>query len=445
MFVVQRSLLRTVRPFAFRSNATLSTGSELKSAATHPPHPTSTAAAGSATTQDGATGMGGGRINVKSAPRRRTISNQNPRPWNPPLASGVIPAYDLALEVLRKDSLALKEEIAELKKAIESEEKRYQELVKVEGKNEHGEAYALDLELEKKRQKLHILQVQSEVNLPDVRWKVANAMVDMNIPSHRHLVEQKWRKDGDLDLLMERIYQMKVVPDVLPVIRPSLDLHLATQAPSRLTPTFKTVKLVEPGVFLAPRLTVEPPRLYANVFHTDTRLYTLMLVDPDVPDESTASYTTYLHWLQPNVPLTATHTSQILDLNNHTKYIPPHPQRGTPYHRYTVLLLPQPPLEGGEYTKNVEARANPGVPTSKKLDIPVVSDAERLGFNVRQFCQTWGLDASTGGGLHMFREVWDEEVSKIYKDVLGQEEPRYGRIPKPDPYAELKHRKKYVS
>lgn len=62
----------------------------------------------------------------------------------------------------------------------------------------------------------------------------------------------------------------------------------------------------------------------------------------------------------------------------------------------------------------------------------------------------------------MFREIWDEDVSNIYKNVLGEfitslhgrrgvylsigedEEPHYGRPRKPDPYAELKHSKRYV-
>ena len=77
-------------------------------------------------------------------------------------------------------------------------------------------------EVEEARKKLRSLEVQSRVNLPVVRWRVANAMgsssflflwftrsgllitveVDMTKPVHRHLVEQRWRSDGDLDLLV---------------------------------------------------------------------------------------------------------------------------------------------------------------------------------------------------------------------------------------------------
>lgn len=60
-----------------------------------------------------------------------------------------------------KDSATLKKEIDELKVVIQQEEA-------VSEKDEDAS--------EKKRKKLHILEVQSEINLPEVRWKVANGM-----------------------------------------------------------------------------------------------------------------------------------------------------------------------------------------------------------------------------------------------------------------------------
>ena len=72
---------------------------------------------------------------------------------------------------------------------------------------------------------------------------------------------------------------------------------------------------------------------------------------------------------------------------------------------------------------NTTARAQPGVPTSAHLDIPIVPEEERLGFSVREFTRNWGLDARKGGGAHMWREIWNEDVSTIYKDIL-RESPR---------------------
>ncbi len=122
---------------------------------------------------------------------------------------------------------------------------------------------------------------------------------------------------------------------------------------------------------------------------------------------------------RPNIPLSAHHASRILGLDNHTKYIPPHPQRGTPYHRYVLFLLQQPPRGSSEYTLNIEARAKPDEPTSLSLDIPVVPDEQRNGFDLRSFMHKWGFDMRTGGGVHMWREVWDKHVSTVYKDLIS--------------------------
>ncbi|KAG5638189.1 hypothetical protein H0H81_001391 [Sphagnurus paluster] len=348
-------------------------------------------------------------------PQRPDISSAAPRKWNHPLAEGVLPAYDLALKLLRTDSIRLAEEADGVRREVEALEAELSA-----GGAEVEVAREKEALLEKKREKLKILEVQSQVNLPEVRWKVANAMADMRNPAHRHLVEQRWRKDGDLDLLMERIHQMKVVPDVLPDLRPTIDVHVAARTTKHeQNIANKRHTTVEPGTFLLPE-------------------------QAHVPDESNASFRTFLHWMKPNVPLSAAHQSRITGLNNHTPYIPPHPQRGTPYHRYVLLLLQQPALGADTYTHNIEARAAPGVPTSVTLDIPPVEAEARRDFDVRAFMRRWGLDGAQGGGAHMWREVWNEKVSSIYRNVLKEPEPRYGRAPKADPYAELKHRKRYV-
>lgn len=105
---------------------------------------------------------------------------------------------------------------------------------------------------------------------------------------------------------------------------------------------------------------------------------------------------------RPNIPLSASRRITRIAPTSHLSYIPPHPQRGTPYHRYVLLLLPH--------------ITSPTTP----IDIPVPSDAERLGFDLRTFVAQWGLDAAQGGGAHMWREEWDAGVSEVYRDVLGK-------------------------
>ncbi|KAH9487184.1 54S ribosomal protein L35, mitochondrial [Psilocybe cubensis] len=417
------------------------------SASSTVPPPTYDDAVPAAKTTNGRTGL--------SARRRRAAALSGldlkgediltVKKWNRALPRHVIPAYDLALGVLEEDSRKLKAEVLVKRKAIEG---KLQALEKLLAKGEgEGEVESLKRELEALLEKADVVEVQSEVNLPQVRWAVKNALADMNKLSHRHLIEQKWRKDGDLDLLMERLYQMNVIPDVLPILEPTVDLHLVAKArPTEYLKIGKLQTTVVPGEFIRPKQTLVPPKLYATVFHTDVRLYTMILVDPDVPSPETASYTTYLHWMKPNIPLSATSPHLIPDLNDHTAYVPPHPQRGSPYHRYVCLLLPQPALAPEGYTRVgsvLAARQGNEQPTSQRLDIPVVPEEERRGFDVRAFMEKWGFEGRRGGGAHMFREVWDEDVSAIYKDVLKQPEPHYGQPPKRDPYAQIKQQKKY--
>ncbi|OAX42584.1 PEBP-like protein [Rhizopogon vinicolor AM-OR11-026] len=344
--------------------------------------------------------------------RRPRISLQHPREWNRPLAFGVLPAFDEALKVIKEDSIALKEEANALQGTIAHAR----------------EAPQPDLDaLQALEEKLRILEVQSEINFPQVRWKCANGMADMSRAVDRHLVEQRWRKEGALDLLMERIHQMKVVPDVLPDVHPSLDLRVTfpkvtSKTGSQVAVLKAIYEHVEPGVFLLPEQTIEPPKLFTTVFHPEERLYTLLMIDPDFPDEVNQTFQTYLHWLQPNIPLSSLSSSPVPNLNTHTTYIPPHPQRGTTYHRYTILLLPQ----------------------QSRISIPMVAKDKRTGFAVRAFMEQYGLDGSAGGGAHMWREVWSEGVPAVYKDVLKTAEPKFGRMPKADRYGEFRGKKRYV-
>lgn len=141
------------------------------------------------------------------------------------------------------------------------------------------------------------------------------------------------------------------------------------------------------------------PKIYTSVFHPEMRYYTLVMLDADVPDPENQSFTTFLHWIEPNIPLSASASGPLPALT-HTKYIPPHPQRGSPYHRYCLFLLPH------------------KEPTAK-ISLPPTTDEARLGFNLREFCEKNGIEAGKGGAAHMWREVWDETVSDIYKHTLS--------------------------
>ncbi|KAG8927085.1 hypothetical protein FRC02_008476, partial [Tulasnella sp. 418] len=181
-------------------------------------------------------------------------SSQAPKPWTRPIQPGVNPAYDLALEVIQKNAVKLKGEIAAVKKQLE--------------KASPEEAEALKISL-------HKLEVESEINTPEVRWNLKNNRVDLSKPVYRHLAEKDWRKNGSLDLILQRIWQMHVIPDILPAMEPTIDFRVHFDLGKGSTPS----TVIEPGIFLHTSETTVAPRLQATVFHPETRLYTLVMVD----------------------------------------------------------------------------------------------------------------------------------------------------------------------
>ena len=140
--------------------------------------------------------------------RRPKISLEHPREWKRPLAYGVLPAYDEALKFIKADSEALKLEMQDLRAALTAA----------------GQAPEPDPEtIRQMKEKLAYLEIQSEINFPQVQWKCANGMgesascgrfvlralivclADMAKMVDRHIIEQRWRKEGALDLLVRRL------------------------------------------------------------------------------------------------------------------------------------------------------------------------------------------------------------------------------------------------
>ena len=117
------------------------------------------------------------------------------------------------------------------------------------------------------------------------------------------------------------------------------------------------------------------------------------MVDPDMPDTLNETYQTEWHWLIANIPLSVT-KSNISGGKVILPYIPPHPPKGTKYHRYTLAILEQ--------------------LNNQKISIP--KNMSRVK-DVREFMNEYNL---TLCGASFFREVWDKYVSEIYTDILGK-------------------------
>jgi len=82
----------------------------------------------------------------------------------------------LALQLIQKDGNGLKLEARALQAEIDTAETKIQSMFAESDAGKEGVLEAMDREIENMRKRLHILEVQSEVNLPSMRWKVANAM-----------------------------------------------------------------------------------------------------------------------------------------------------------------------------------------------------------------------------------------------------------------------------
>lgn len=76
---------------------------------------------------------------------------------------GELPVYDEALKVIFEDSKKVKGELEGVR----------EEMKRLEGNGGAGEVEA---ELKALRKKEKVLEIQSEINLPQVRWAVANGM-----------------------------------------------------------------------------------------------------------------------------------------------------------------------------------------------------------------------------------------------------------------------------
>lgn len=93
--------------------------------------------------------------------RRPYINPERPRRWNRSLAPGVLPAYDEALRYIRQDSCALRAEAQYNRLALrEAESSPTPDPESIKGLSE----------------KLAILEIQSEVNRPEVRWNFRNGL-----------------------------------------------------------------------------------------------------------------------------------------------------------------------------------------------------------------------------------------------------------------------------
>lgn len=211
----------------------------------------------------------------------------------------------------------------------------------------------------------------------------------MSKPIYRFLADRKWR-EYRRKILVQRITQMKVTPDVLPHCDPTVDTKL-----------YFNKRQIQPGDFVEAKMSVEPPKLDIQMFERGEKLVTIAVADPDVPNVEADSFDFKMHFLAVNVPISAINTKVDLsalaeDSQVVLPWLPPVAQKGSPYHRLSVFIMEQ--------------------KDSKPLDFAAVkaNESDRDTTLLRTLQARYHLKAI---GAHLFRSQWDETTLEVMRQI----------------------------
>ena len=240
---------------------------------------------------------------------------------------------------------------------------------------------------------------------------------------------------------------MNVDPDVLPGIDPIMDVsfHFGKKSYS-------------PGDFVLSTVSEQAPRLKAQLFEAGEKLCTIAVVDSDVPDVETDGFKYRCHFLACNIPISPLNpyldlqklsalgvvnepptssapipnqlvasssriedepsasltppetlqtledhapktpsltTSSPFDPKTLLPWLPPYAQKGSPYHRLSILILQQ--------------KDNTPIDTTSAK-----KRAGREGFRLLSFRDRHSLKAI---GLHLFRTKFDEGTDGVMERI----------------------------
>lgn len=155
----------------------------------------------------------------------------------------------------------------------------------------------------------------------------------MSKPIYRYLADRKWR-EYRRKILVQRITQFKLVADVVPYCDPTVEIKMRFGKNN-----------VQAGDFVDSAVSENPCQLFVQSFEKGEQLVTIAVVDPDVPNLATDGFDSRCHFLAANIRLTPTtpninlaklSTDQVL-----IPWMPPTAQKGSPYHRLSIIVLQQ--------------------------------------------------------------------------------------------------------
>ncbi|TVY89571.1 54S ribosomal protein L35, mitochondrial [Lachnellula willkommii] len=316
--------------------------------------------------------MRSGVMPIGSRRRRAAIQSSD----NIPFEQLPYQCFQEALQVLREDRTEKLEQ-------IKVERLRISNLMAQDASKIKGGEVQKEKRLDSMRRYLEKLKIEADINDPLIKKRFEDGEGDMNKPIYRYLADKQWRKYQRL-VVVQRINQLSVVPDVLPHFEPTADVRLA----------FRT-RNVQHGEFIDSRVSEVPARLKVQVFDRGERLVSIVVVDSDVPLAESENFTSRCHYLATNIPLSpvinSIPLSKISSESVVVPWLPPFAQKGSPYHRYSVFVLQQ---KAGETLKVAELKEK----------------FQQEGFALRSFRDKYNLDPI---GMSIFRSEWDEGTAGV--------------------------------
>jgi large subunit ribosomal protein L35 len=247
----------------------------------------------------------------------------------------------------------------------------------------------------------------------------------MNKPIYRHLADKKWRS-YKRQILMQRLTQMNVVPDVLDAIDPVVSTQLMFGR-----------RKVPHGEIVDSRVSEIAPFLNIQPYDQGERLYTIAVIDPDIPNVEKDGYDFRCHYLASNIRISPTETMVRLgDLSEESQvilpWLAPYSQKGLPYQRLAIVILEQ---TAREVTPEVTG------PRSQEIDVARIKEGkrytERDGFILKSFATKMKLSPV---GADLFRTTYDEGTAGVMERAGipgGNVEFKRMRV-EPLPYKRLK-------
>ncbi|KAK5167501.1 mitochondrial 54S ribosomal protein YmL35 [Saxophila tyrrhenica] len=333
--------------------------------------------------------------------------------------------FQEARKVLLEDRAEKVREVEMMRERIAKLEAKGSRLGEGEGEVERRKR---EHQIRSMRKRLEDWKILADINDPLVKKRFEDGMGDMTKPIYRHLSDLQWRTYKRL-VLMQRITQMNVVPDVLQSIDPTYSTSIR----------FADSHKVPHGEFVHSLLSEKPPVLTIQPYNAGDRLVTIAIVNPDVPNVERDAFDYRCHFLACNVKISPTDTTVDLSaLDPETQvlqsWLPPHVQKGLPYQRHALFVLEQNPET---LNKTYSSPSSPGTLnlTDMKSRKPEVTQREK--FVLRSFMDKFSLQPR---GVDLFRAKWDDGTAEVMERAGlagGDVEFRRKRV-EPLPYQRLK-------